>query len=289
MKSAYSVYQSNPVTQQAVVTVNAGFDRHFCNYRKNLIASNKVPATELHTSDDNCYTVQQRELVFRLKPMYDDKTNKPRGTGVNDIALKVFSSINNFFMPSKVMPLTKLPQDWKSQVMSAVSFVGVAVTPADYTNHNFKDNLAVQVAGSCTIANTGSSSITAGQLVCWDIPEMAKVGKKRALPAGEPLDKYLFATVPLDDILEDKKTTTRSYDFARFFVKAHSLDVGKTATDDEVKNHFIELTQNSTDFEELIRFVCMNYEQMVRSRIIGIALSSAQPGDNFDILLQSGH
>ena len=111
--AGFSAYQSSPVTAQAVVTVNAGFDRFFCSARKGL--HNDKTDDRYRSTDEHCYTVrgetplkppcrsvsaadasvcavqvQQRELVFRLNPKFNDVINRPDGfNGVNDIALKV--------------------------------------------------------------------------------------------------------------------------------------------------------------------------------------------------------
>jgi hypothetical protein len=148
--AGYSSYQQAPVTQQAVVTVNAGFDRFFCNVRKQLASTDKID-DRYKSTDDHNYTIQQRELVFRFNPKYNDVINRPDAfNGVNDMALKVFSSVNNFPDADKKfrasLSRTALSNFSKDAVLrSTVSFVGVAMQPVDYLNLNQKDNVAVQV------------------------------------------------------------------------------------------------------------------------------------------------
>jgi len=87
MSGFYSAYQVAPVTQQAIVTANAAFDRHLCNVRKSESADNVEK--EYASSDDHVYTIAQRELCFRLNHRYDDVISRPGTNGINDIELKV--------------------------------------------------------------------------------------------------------------------------------------------------------------------------------------------------------
>jgi len=296
--SAYSVYQTSPVTQQAVVSVNAGYDRFFCNYRKNDKDTNKHP--QYISTDDHNYTIQQREIVFRLNPRFDNVINRPRQAGVNDIALKVFSSLNNVPNPavlSLMVPARGKAVSQNAYLRSMFSFVGVAQTVSMYENKNSKDNLAVQVSGSCSIHNTGPKPITAGMKVCWDLPpnEPLAAGTKRkiVMPQGVPMDKHLFSTVPLDEILADG-SGSRLYDFANYIMNAHDF-MGAAPATEEAKmlamlyNGLRAQNPNPAAVEEFIRTITTMYEEHCRSRVIGVALSSAGPGEQFDICLGTSH
>lgn len=297
--AGYSAYQSAPVTQQAVVTVNAGFDRYFCAVRKSQ-GEDKSDDRFL-SSDDHCYTIQQRELVFRLNPKYNGLINRPDTfNGVNDMALKVFSSANNFPAARRLkMTLSRsaLSEFGKDAVLrDAVTFVGVAVQPVDYLNTNQKDNVAVQIGGSCTVWNTGNKVIRPGQKIIWDFPEdTTKIaGGKRKAILGEPNDKRLFATLPLESAYTDAKTT--AYDFVSAVFAIHDPLAAAPPTDEgrSLGKSIAKITAANDDdvrklaLAEYSRKLLILYEEL-RTRVIGIALSGAAPGGQFDIVLCSSH
>jgi hypothetical protein len=293
------------VTSQAIVTVNAGFDRLFCTYRKTQSGQDPSKLDKrFASSDDHCYTVMPHETVFRLNPAYYGLAglNRPNTNGVNDMALKVFSSANNF--PNATSFQNTLARNGMSHaavdaaLRDAVSFVGVATTPVDYLNTNQKDNLAVQVAGSCSIMNTGTMKIRPGQKIIWDLPVQTG-SNKRKMMAGSPLDKKLFTVAPLESAFES--AGRQNYDFvtALFGVHNHTdADPSKHGKTEEAKELVKSYTKLLTDFQngadtedslkEYIKKILILYEE-VRSRVIGIALSGADPGQQFDIMLCSSH
>ena len=283
---AYSAYQSAPVTQQAVVSVNAGYDRHFCNYRKQL--DDKRKHADFVTQDDSCFTIQQRELVFRLNPRFDGLISRPKANGINDISLKVFSSVNNFPSHTEIERFSSpLMHNFQQMhiLRSAITFVGVAVQPIFYENTNSKDTVAVQVAGSHTIWNTGDKIIKPGQLVVWDIPKpknLQPAGKKQRMIPGEPLDKKLFATLPIESVFEDTDGT-KLYDFLEYVDKVHLKDSPTTA-----EGNAMDAAVRANDHKAYNKILLTLYEE-IRSRIIGVALSGANPGEQFDILIGSHH
>jgi hypothetical protein len=296
---SYSAYQSAPVTQQAVVSVNTGFDRHFCNYRKQL--DDKVKHSDYISANDHVYTIQQRELVFRLNPRYDAMINRPKANGINDITLKVFSSVNNFPAANEIErfsnPNLKMHQA-NAILRSAISFVGVAVQPIFYENTNSKDTVAVQVSGSHTVWNSGDRQIRPGQLVVWDLPGSLKqqnAAKRKRMIPGEPMDKHLFATIPLECSFEDA-SGQKLYDFINYVEKVHephrvAEDVLRQAPIDYATPEGKALGTalgNGLNTEMYNKILLTMYEE-IRSRIIGVALSGAQPGEQFDILLGSHH
>ncbi len=299
--SGYSAFSNGPVTQQAVVSVNGGIDRIFCNFRQSSDKKNVVDCLE--TSDEHCYTIQQRELVFRLNPRLDAWINRPSSNGVNDIALKVFSSANNFCKPVEGMTANPISsKQMRVMLREMVSFVGVAMTPIDYTNTNQKDSLAVQVAGSVTIHNTGSKIIRPGDKIIWDFPETStkdvSYRNKRAIN-GEPLSKKLFAVLPLEAALRESSvggavSPEKVYDFVEYITLAHPhFDPANLPTEESRDLYAVYSKCGIADrspakFKEYLRRILSLYEE-VRSRVIGIALSGAGPGDPFDIMLCSGH
>lgn len=300
--AGYSAFQGSPVTQQAVVSVNAGFDRLFSNYRKGLGSAKTV----LSSADDHVFTVQQRELVFRLNPRFDKLINRPMLNGINDLALKVFSSCNNWPKPGNIgMSFSNgRPMSDDAARRAMVTFVGVAVTPVDFMNTNQKDNLAVQVAGSCTIYNTGSKPIRAGQKVIWDfgIDETKEGTNKRKRISGQPSGKVHFQVLPLEAAFGDADVTkATATDFVSFLMSYHKHIGPNPATTEEAASLAKSIaslvpaggipagsTLDTDAMKTYLRKVLVMYEE-VRSRVIGIALSGAAPGEQFDIMLASSH
>jgi hypothetical protein len=297
--AGYSAYQGSPVTQQAVVSVNAGFDRMYCNFRKEQDQS-QVPR-DLVSNDDHCFSIQQRELVFRLKNKYDKSLLKrPATNGINDMMLKVFSSANMFPDARRFRPLNRMPATHLSDravLRDTVCFVGVAATPIDYMNKNQKDNLAVQVSGSCSIWNTGGYNIRPGQKIIWDMPSGPSGNLKRKTIMGEPLNKQLFAVMPLECAYTDGGHQT-AYDFVSGLIETHPhLDKDKVGKTEEAKMLSAKLEELAAvptggsrvkPMKEYLQLVISMYEEM-RSRVIGVALSGARPGESFDIMLCSFH
>lgn len=301
--AGYSGYYSAPTTQQAVVTVNAGLDRLFCNWRKGVDGSMLHPA--LVTSDDHSYSVAQRELCFLLKDKHDKMINRPSCNGVNDMALKVFSSANNLKKPPAHDKGAQGALKARNQLRDMFTFVGVATTPLDYTNTNNKDTLALQIGGSVTIFNTGTSTIRPGQRIIWDVPplDMATMNSRKRGIRGEPQSKRLFMVMPLEEALSDSRASMPdgSNDFTSLLhaVHPHVGPVGteeteestylrslyqKVVGDDARNNPVVE----AKALQEYNRAILHMYNEVL-SRVIGIALSGAGAGDPFDIMLCSAH
>ncbi len=147
-----------------MVTVNALFDRYFCNHRKTLTAPDAT-ALEYAAGDDRCvlvmdtsnlthvlahtlsillsrsvYTIAQRDLVFRLRPSANALIGRSDGSGIMDMKLKVFANLNNF--PMRLLSSTKNaktdPHARMNAMRGAIAFVGVALQPVDFTNKNSK-------------------------------------------------------------------------------------------------------------------------------------------------------
>jgi len=132
--------------------------------------------------------------------------------------------------------------------------------------------------------NTGNKVIRPGQRIIWDFPqtERTMLGKRKANISGEPLTKQLFATLPLESAFGNASST--SYDFVTALWEIHNL--GGTPETDEGKS--LKASMDAGDVKEFTRKALYLYEDL-RSRIIGIALSGAAPGEQFDIMLCSSH
>jgi hypothetical protein len=301
--SGYSSYYAAPTTQQAVVTVNAGLDRLYCNYRKNV--DTKRSWTALITSDDHAFSIVQRELCFKLKDKHNQMISRPSSNGINDLSLKVFSSANNLTLPAGLHGTQEDNRimKYRQQMRDMFTFVGVATTPLDYLNTNSKDNLALQVAGSISIYNTGPTQIRAGQRLIWDVPslDLNNNSRKRTI-RGEPTSKRLFVVMPLEDALIEKSAAIAdgSNDFTStlHLVHKHATHAAPPDSTEEAQVlHSLwkqmvehggtdELAEKST--KEYNRAILHMYNE-VYSRVIGIALSGGQTGEQIDVMLCSGH
>jgi hypothetical protein len=106
-------FRSAPVTQQAVVTVNALFDRFFCNHRKTL--NGDATTLEYQAGDDSNYTIAQRDLVFRLKPSANALIGRGDSGGIMDMKVRpmprvCLCSSSRVFIPNAAEGFLQLEQ-----------------------------------------------------------------------------------------------------------------------------------------------------------------------------------
>ena len=137
-------------------------------------------------------------------------------------------------------------------------------------------------------------TIKAGDTVLWEMPH---VDKKRNVPCvripGIPRSKKLFATVPFQR--KDMSTLYESLDDELFNMFGHLLRRAVNKADDgffekgeddppanELGNAFLSsLVEACKD----IHYKKMTQHHSAQRRIIGKAMSTASPGQPFDILL----
>ena len=261
-------------------------------------------AGDLDEAQDPVFSIAPRELGFRLKDEFNSKINRPGQNGLNDAALKIFTSANKLlhFQQNQKEYNDMTPEQRRWVLRSTLVFVGVPLLPIDYLNKNNKDAVAIQVAGSVTIANTGKSPIRPGDLVLWDLPvwdvnnpggskdpKDVHMNRKRNRTAlkGEPYMKELFATVPLEHavntlgILSDQSSD--SFRGFAHFLMSNSQAVFKRDKNlgyiNALKDAVIKAPtqQNLSDYTQAI---LVAYHDL-QSRIIGVALSGALPGQQF--------
>jgi hypothetical protein len=230
---------------------------------------------------------------------------------MNDTKLKVFTSCTKFPLFPNVVSERELEVARISEVeafaiqaklRSCVEFVGCPLTPVNYEDKNSKDGVALQVAGSVTIVNTGRFPIRPGQRICWDLPPFT-VGiskrKRETTPRGEPVTKDLFHTVPLDEIMPfDAYNTGDEYmrepDFIRTLHRVYPHAVPNTASKSEKHTMLMDLFKAVMDAtgDTAKENALANYNSAIAymvtecfSRVIGIALSGAAPGAYFLAIL----
>jgi hypothetical protein len=172
--------------------------------------------------------------------------------------------------------------------------------------------VSIQVSGSVTIFNTGPHDIQAFDLVMWEIPtpDLLAVFEEPNKPNGLPQGKQPFWTVPMRigaSYDAETASTKQSMGFTNDVIltlgKANHgkksngkkrFHGGQVVPDDKnVWEHLQEeLRASATNpdefkkrLEPLLTYFLNGYARYT-NRVIGIALSKAKSGENFDILLQ---
>jgi hypothetical protein len=247
------------------------------------------------------FNLMPRELAFKLTPEYDKYLSRSVQSAGLDHGPRIFTSLNLF--PFFNNPGgDKSPKDLREEMV----FVGVPLIPIDASNANQKDSVSICVAGATTISNTGPYRINAGQLVAWDIPTaLADARGTRnnllvKLP-GTPARKALFMTVPVDGPGEAGVTPFNVEDLLAAVVAlgngtANKRKRRRNAADlDTVSKTYQKMLQDAasggTDAQPAVLSFLKGFFLLLAQshrRVIGIALSSAESGEQMDILLRGG-
>lgn len=256
---------------------------------------------EYSAGDDAVFTIAQRDLVFRLKPDANAMIGRSDGSGIMDMKLKVFSNVNNFPLRLIDSAARKDPTLRMMAIRKSIAFVGVALQPIDYSNKNSKDMVAVQVAGSITIQNTGPYAIRPGQRVAWDVPAITMVNngrvslkRPRSNARGQPPQKDLIHTIPYDELVANTVGDVTSNavkpdsDIVTQMHAAHE-HVNGPATNNaigKILNEAYNQIGNGTPADRqkaaiLYGRMVAAYVAEANNRVIGIALSGASPGQQF--------
>lgn len=293
--------RGNPITPQSAVVINGYYDRHFTVWRQRN-ASNRVCSVDdaslaqLQDVSIENFSVLPRELAFKLLPEYDQYIQRPSTTASQEGGPRVFTSANGF-------PFFENPDDKKTKdLRDHVVFVGLPLIPIDAANANQKDSISIMVAGSTTITNTGPYRITAGDLVMWDLPATLAGARGKAPGAsGVPRNKALFVTLPVNargdggDNSVLSTTIKEVIASVRAAAKPARAAAGRKrarVTDEAVAHSFFNAClegggNTAQNIEKLVECVMVLVAKQHR-RIIGVALSNADAGENFDILLRGG-
>lgn len=276
--------RSNPVTPQAPVVINGWFDRHFSVYRSNRVSGGKQLYPGLAIENFN---LMPRELGFALVDRWDKWLSRPDTARGSDYGPRIFTSVNGF--PTDHLDTHGGPSSMLRELRKQVVFVGVPLVAIDAANANQKDGVAICVAGSTSIFNTGNKRINTGELVLWDFPpNFERYGAKNS-PHGEPHSKHLFMTVPADTTASAQQLLDEVWD-----AKDAESKSGKRPRDDLDPDVEVVLSQlnklqvnDRTAVNSFAKAVTMAVSSAHR-RAIGLALSSAEPGEQFDILIRTG-
>ena len=228
------------------------------NLNKQSAAGTFAPFAQASRQDD-VFTIMPRELCLR----WMTPTTHKHMHGDSDV--NVFSSANCLFLDKATAgsELSQAKDDAaKVQVLRRqLEFGGVAVTRAVFsTDQRTDDQMVVLFGGSTTIRNTGHAPIRSGDYVQWDLPlQLTSDGTVSIYESPRskdaPKEKLLFQTKPFRE-----------------------SDCDVTAED-------IRTLENAAYNKDSLNGVLRNRFYHNRRRVFGRALSSAEKGKEFDILL----
>eukprot|EP00854_Cymbomonas_tetramitiformis_P026377 gene26377-32352_t len=177
---------NNPVTSQGLVVVNCNSDVCGMEARAKRSKTSKVISGSGGSNDD-MYSLMMHDLCFRLK---NPQVSRP--PTLQAPSARVFSSFD-------MLPINDAEK---------AIFMGISSTTMGFDDARGRrsDKVAVKVAGSDTIENTGPYNIEIGDTLCWQMPDIGgSSGRKRNR------SKYRCSAevVPLRVMLDDDKADER--------------------------------------------------------------------------------
>lgn len=262
--------RNSDVTGLGVVKYNAQRDVVDAQRRRRLTSTSGVVAgvfvgTNVNR-DDDVFTIMPRELCLRWRTPHTKKRM------YTDTDMNVFSSANGVYLTAtdlvdpKPAP-TGLVEEAQC-LRDYLDFGGVAVTSAAYSSTGASDDqLVVLFGGTTTMRNTGHDPILCGDYVQWDLPVLKA-------PQGDGPNATLVQPPPRSKDCSKHKLLFQTRPFRIDQCRVHAEDLVGLVLGDEAEENARRLTPI------LHRRFCHE-----RRRIFGRALSSAQPGHEFDLLL----
>ena len=247
---------SGPIMPHGSVVVNACFDHaHAAN-----LDDDTAKRPEFHY-------VAKHELVFR-----DKKTNKRKRGAYNEPSLRVFASANGV----------------TSDKCDDVAFIGVSNGTLAEGAHS---HAAVTIAGLTTLRNTGVGLIEPGDTVVWTVNDVKDPGNK---------SRKTFATVPYHKAFD--RDANSHFEAVGNALRADPADTPATKGSSDLCKKMIEEIDNvglknalkdafmtgDTDLCEFLKCY-VRCTRALDSRVIGTAMTKANEGHEFDILLRHSH
>lgn len=282
------------VTPQASIIINSAADSY------TMVTRTRGGGNSLYRDlQEENFAIMRGELVYMVK-------GKPMGMGKNNPSVTVLSALNGIQdgaaytqYQSSTSPAEKKAALRK--IADKIKFVGIAQgekSKRDYENRSL--SLAVRVAGSDTIYNSGDSNIMPGDDVMWDVPDPSKSVNVRA---GTPKTKNILVvkkcdytkTQLEDDIEAIGKTTHLDGGSDESLVKGaiegfiDKLGLDATMTTKLKKSIFEKGDPVNKEFANMIKYMMIYKASTYDNRVIGKALSHGEPGKSFDILLNHTH
>ena len=262
----------SPVTQQGTVVITTGFDQQGYHTRSSSGASESPWGGQ----GAHNYSMLPHELVFAESGTSGFTHNQRYMTnGVNQPTLRVFSSCNGIKYCHETGKPSSIASR-KAAIREKLIFVGVNRTAVENPDANRSMNTTTVVAGSQTIMNTGMHAINIGDKVCWDIPPFDNESKSNNVPPNlTGTGKKLFMTVPLCCMESCKDKAI-----------AEKIASGTTEASKDLET--VKNSMSVSTLESLLKSIDALKDD-ARKRVIGVALTRAEPGHPFDILLRFGH
>ena len=167
---------SNPVTKAGRVVYNVTLDMNHAKYRLQSATGGFVPCPNVSAAaDEETLTIKPHEICLE-----QDKTliKRTLSRSVNDTEIQLLSALNGLKVPRKLVNANQ-PEQTRREIRRRLKFGGVAATGATYDSSHRVQNDQVfvsQFGGLCTIQNTGSDPIRAGDYVVWDLPRTMSEG-----------------------------------------------------------------------------------------------------------------
>ena len=204
------------------------------------------------------FAIKKKDLVFCNK-----KTAKRKRSAYNEPDIHVLATTNG-----------AKPEDLKKE---DYAFIGIAHAHLDPNSHR---HTAVTVSGLTTIKNTGTTRIEAGDKIVWDLADHSSRSQKK---------RKTFRTVPYH-MAFDGAVGTHFKQVQKALRDGSSDEDAKTCAE-HFKAAFPSVSNPSEQFSKMEEFLksyvtCMT---SLNSRVIGTALSRAEEGADFDILLRHAH
>jgi hypothetical protein len=205
-------------------------------------------------SDNDNFCIKKKDLVFCNK-----KSAKRKRTAYNEPDIHVVATTNG-----------ATGEDLKRE---NYAFIGISHAHLEPNTHR---HTAVTVSGLTTIKNTGTTRIEAGDKIVWDIADHSSRSQKK---------RKVFQTVPY----------TKAFDEGvnNLFEDVLAAFDGRGGEDAKLcKEMFMKTgVGNKNTFIGMKDFLKTYVKAMssLNSRVIGTALSRAEEGGEFDILLRHAH
>ena len=258
---------SNPVTKVGRVVYNCSLDMNHAKYRMEPAQGNMIAMANVRQdADPETIHVQPHELLLEQDK---DLFKRTMSRSINDTEVLVLSALNGLKI-NRRLHVAGNPEKTRRQVRSTLKFGGVASTQARYNpDHRVQNDqvFVTQFGGLCTIQNTGDNQIRAGDYVVWDLPMHSSEG---TVMCGKK-QKQMVITRPYRPKSD------------------HSLVLARRLNDpaDPLQNAVAKARDDITDDALIGRLLhelgdVLNDE---RGRVIGRAMSNAEKGDTFDLLL----
>ena len=282
----YQGIQANTnITQAGRVVVNANLDLEELGHRRTCELKPTSKTKRLYENapidDKYMHIVPGEPLLMYIKRASVGGVKKRKI--IKDTDLVVFSSLNGILCKHN---------DDHEDLENFVTFVGFAdiQTLFNSEGHTRVDAVA-QVGGLRTTVNTGNSYISAGDIIYWSLPseEQAR-GKGKIVATLNPVRTHdPFNAQRLQKLLEEgfgADEQDETADPTDSQALAVYVDAIRRRLDESP-----ELLNSNAFWADTMSALCKHVFEpeykKIKSRVVGRALTSAKPGQHFDIIIGS--